>query len=75
MPYFIDRLSGDFGFMTADSFVIVDEFDQFTDEDTERLAEMTDLERTRYAEAYKSATWRETPSEWVKRRTEQLTEN
>lgn len=75
MPYFIDRYSGDFGFITKDSLIIIDEFDQFTQADEEHLAEMTDLERTKYAEAWVSATWRETPSEWVKRRTEQLTEH
>ncbi len=75
MPYWIDRYSGDFGFMTKNSLVIIDDYDQFTESDTERLAEMTDLERTKYAEAWENATWRETPSEWVKRRTEQLTEH
>ena len=67
MPYFIDRYSGDFGFMLEGSLVIVDEADQFTPEDSDALSEMTDLMRVRYADAYAKATNPETPTAWNKR--------
>jgi len=74
MPYFIDRYSGDFGFMLEGSLVIVDEADQFTPEDSDALSEMTDLMRVRYADAYAKATNPETPSAWAKR-TEERNKN
>ena len=67
MPYFIDRFSGDFGFMQDGSLVIVDESEQFTPADTEALSEMTDLDRIRYADAYARATYPETPTAWLER--------
>ena len=67
MPYFIDRFSGDFGFMQDGSLIIVDKSEQFTPEDSDALSEMTDLDRVRYADAYARATYPETPTAWLQK--------